>query len=62
MRIIKKGDYYYLKHSFRKGGKVVTREKYLGREFPENIEEAKHELQKESQRIMNVGCIVSWVQ
>ncbi len=50
MRIIKKGGYYYLKHSFRKGGKVVTREKYLGREFPENIEEAKHELQKESQR------------
>ena len=50
MRLIKKDGYYYLKHSFRKDSKVITREKYLGREVPNNIEEIKQELRKESQK------------
>jgi len=41
MIIVKKKNFYYLKHSFRKDKKVVTREKYLGKEIPENIEEIK---------------------
>ena len=43
MRIIKrkKGtrEYFYLQHSFRKNGKVITKEKYIGTEIPKNIEE-----------------------
>ena len=37
----KKGakDYFYLKHSFRKNGKTVTKEKYLGAKVPKNINE-----------------------
>lgn len=54
MRIIKKDSYYYLKHSFRKDGKVITREKYLGREIPKNIQEIKQELLKESQKSMYI--------
>ena len=39
----KKGDkeYFYLKHSFRKGKKVITKEKYLGLNIPQNINEIK---------------------
>ncbi|MBU0962555.1 MAG: Fic family protein [Nanoarchaeota archaeon] len=46
MRLIKrkKGnkEYYYLQHSFRKKEKVVTREKYIGKIVPENIEDMKN--------------------
>ena len=28
--------YFYLQHSFRRNGKVVTKEKYLGRKIPKN--------------------------
>src|SRR4030042_6820499 len=52
MGIIKKANYYYLKHSFRKDGKVITKEKYLGKNIPENIEEIKRELQKEGQKLL----------
>jgi len=47
----KKGnkEFYYLKHSFRKNGKVITREKYLGKEIPTNIEEIKNEFIHESE-------------
>lgn len=31
--------YYYLKHSIRKNGKVITKEKYLGTKIPENLNE-----------------------
>jgi len=52
MRIIKrkKGnrEFFYLQHSFRRDRKVVTKEKYLGKEIPENIEELKKILLKES--------------
>ena len=51
MRIItkKKGkkDYYYLQHSFRKKGKVITREKYIGLKIPKNIDEIKGEFSRE---------------
>ena len=45
MRVVKrrKGttDYYYLQHSYRRDGKVVTRERYLGKEVPDNLEKIK---------------------
>ncbi len=52
MRLMKrkKGDneYYYLQHSFRKNSRVITREKYLGKAIPPNIDEIK--------RQFNEGC------
>ena len=51
MRVIKKQKgkkfYFYLQYSFREDGKVVTKEKYLGREIPKNIEAVKEEFGKE---------------
>ncbi len=51
MRIIKRkkgnAEYYYLQHSFREEGRVKTREKYLGRSVPENIDELKTQLEQE---------------
>ncbi|MBW2974103.1 Fic family protein [Candidatus Woesearchaeota archaeon] len=48
MRIIKrkKGrkDYFYLQHSFRKEGRVITKEIYLGKKIPENISRIKGEM------------------
>ncbi|MEK6898676.1 MAG: Fic family protein [Nanoarchaeota archaeon] len=50
MRILKrkKGDkgYFYLQHSFRKDGKVITKEKYLGTEIPKNINEITSQLKQ----------------
>ncbi|MDP3105174.1 MAG: Fic family protein [Candidatus Methanoperedens sp.] len=42
-KIVGKYAYYYLEHSFREGGKVEKREKYIGKTVPENIEELKQE-------------------
>ncbi len=57
MRIIrrKKGgaEYFYLQHSFRQGGKVVTRERYLGKSIPDDIEEIKAELRRESEEALS---------
>jgi Fic family protein len=57
MRIItrKKGnkEYFYLQHSFRKGTKVITREKYLGAEIPANVEEIKTLFKKETGKDVN---------
>ena len=39
MKVVKHKNYYYLAHSFRSDGKVVHREKYLGKELPKNLEE-----------------------
>ncbi len=54
MRILKrkKGneEYYYLQHSYRKGTKVITKEKYLGKEIPKDIEEIKTKLKLELQK------------
>jgi Fic family protein len=51
MRVLKrkKGneEFYYLQHSFRKNGKVITKEKYLGKEIPENLEDVKKGILKE---------------
>ncbi len=48
MRILKrikgKTEYFYLQHSYRKDGKVVTKELYIGKEIPSNIEELKSKL------------------
>ena len=41
MNVVKHKNYYYLAHSFRSDGKVVHREKYLGKELPKNLEEIK---------------------
>ena len=53
MRTIKrkkgKTEYFYLQHSYRKDGKVVTKELYLGKKIPENIEEIKQKLMHEPQ-------------
>ena len=40
MQIIKKKKYYYLKYSYRKGKKVITKEKYLGKTIPKDIKES----------------------
>jgi len=37
-------EYLYLQHSFRHEGKVVTKELYLGKKIPSNIEELKAKL------------------
>ena len=41
MRILKRKGYYYLQHSFRKEGKVITREIYIGEKLPKDIKEIK---------------------
>jgi len=52
MRLIKrkkgKAEYFYLQHSFRRDGKVITKERYLGKEVPENIDEIKAKLMHEA--------------
>lgn len=48
MRVIKrtkgKEAYFYLQHSYRRDGKVVTRERYLGKTIPKNVEEIKSKM------------------
>lgn len=34
-------EYYYLEHSFREHGKIVKKEKYLGKALPKNIDEIR---------------------
>lgn len=45
MRVIKRKKdrkyYYYLRHSLRKDGRVMTRDMYLGREIPKDVEDIK---------------------
>jgi len=50
MVIRKKGKYFYLQRSYRGGNKVITKERYLGKEIPKNIEKIKQELRKESKK------------
>lgn len=38
MKIFNINGYYYLKHSFRKNKKVITKTKYIGKVIPDNIE------------------------
>lgn len=50
MRVIKRNksgqDYCYLQHSFRREGKVVTRERYIGRTIPKDIDRIKREFKE----------------
>ncbi|MBW2983885.1 Fic family protein [Candidatus Woesearchaeota archaeon] len=50
MEIIKKRNYYYLKHSYRRGKRVVTKEKYLGSDIPKNIEKIKDDFLRETKK------------
>ena len=47
MKIIQQKGYYYLDHSFRSGGKVIHKRKYLGKELPKNAEEIKETFLRE---------------
>jgi len=51
MRIIKrkkgKNSYFYIQYSFRKNKKVVTKEKYLGKEIPKNIKKIREKILRE---------------
>jgi len=54
MKIIKKKkgnkEYFYLKHSIRKGKKIITKEVYLGKKIPDNFYEIKEQLEHEEKR------------
>ena len=56
MRVLKrrkgKKDYFYLQYSFREGGKVITKEKYLGSEIPKTIEKIKHAIIEEQKLLL----------
>ncbi|MBI2649770.1 Fic family protein [Candidatus Woesearchaeota archaeon] len=47
MKVVKHSGYYYLAHSFRSGGKVVHREKYLGKGLPKNLKEIREAFLRE---------------
>ena len=47
MNIVKKNKAYYLKHSFRKEGRVITKERYLGKKIPGDIERLKKKFLEE---------------
>lgn len=57
MRVIERGQgatkYFYLQHSYRKNGKVTTREVYLGKAIPDNIDERKAELMLKAKEGLN---------
>ena len=57
MRIIKrkkgKAEYLYLQHSFRKDGKTITKERYLGKKIPDNIEEIKANLMLQAKEALS---------
>ena len=48
----KKGNkhYFYLKYSIRNGNKVLTKEVYLGKTIPRNIEEIKQKIEQENKK------------
>jgi Fic family protein len=48
-----RNEYFYLQHSFRKDGKVITKELYLGKQIPSNIEEMKAKLMRESHQALS---------
>jgi Fic family protein len=54
MRIIslKKGkkEYFYLQHSLRQKGRIITKEKYLGKKIPKNIETIIHKFRSEIEK------------
>jgi Fic family protein len=42
-------NFFYLQHSYRKDGKVITKERYLGKTIPNNLEELKTQLAQVTQ-------------
>ena len=44
-KLVKKNNFYYLKKQFKENSKVVVKEKYLGKEIPENILKLKEEFE-----------------
>lgn len=50
MNIVKKKNSYYLRHSFKKNGKTITREKYLGLKIPKTIDVLKSKLLEECRK------------
>src|SRR3989338_6127074 len=50
MRIIKRKNYFYLQHSYRKGKRIITKEKYLGKTIPKGLEEIKEGMLKEEKK------------
>lgn len=49
MRVIKRKNYYYLQHTYRKDKKVVCKELYLGKSIPKDIDEIKEKLLRKTQ-------------
>tara|TARA_B100001971_G_C18176995_1_gene530495 strand:- start:181 stop:1050 length:870 start_codon:yes stop_codon:yes gene_type:complete len=49
MNIVKKNGYYHLQFTFKKEGKTVSKEKYLGKSIPKNIEQIKEEFLRKVQ-------------
>ena len=47
-----KRTYFYLQHSFRKNGKVITKEKYLGVKIPKDLEKLKQKLESEEKNLL----------
>src|SRR3989338_8168236 len=47
MNLVNRKNYYYLSHSFRAKGRVVYREKYIGKEIPSDIEAIKDKFLRE---------------
>ena len=51
MRIIKrkKGnkEYFYIQHSYRKKGRVITKERYIGIKIPKDIDKIKENFSRE---------------
>ncbi|MCG2825853.1 MAG: Fic family protein [Thermoplasmatales archaeon] len=40
-KVLGKQTYYYIEHTLREGGKILKKEKYIGKRLPKNIEEVK---------------------
>src|SRR3989344_8313613 len=57
MRILKRKsgskEYYYLQHSFRRKGKVITKEKYLGLKIPKKIKDIEDAFKKSIREDIN---------
>jgi Fic family protein len=50
MRVIRRKKFYYLQHSFRKAGKTITKERYLGTKMPEDFDKQKKTLFEECRK------------
>ncbi len=50
---MKRNEYYYLQHSYRENGKVITEEKYLGKEIPKDLEQLKWELGQQEREALH---------